>query len=121
MNGILFETIEYLVIAFISSAILIFLSKIVLQAILRRPRDYYREEELRQEEMMLNSAGFSIKDELETNPEGELTSEHIHAEPQISVEEALKMHLADPDKIPNILKREHIRTEVPECDHSVEA
>jgi hypothetical protein len=77
------ETIEYLLIAFVSSAILIFLSKIVLQALIRRPADYYRAEELRQEEMMLNSAGFSIRDELETTPEGEVTQEHIDAEPQI--------------------------------------
>ena len=76
------EFIEYLIIAFISSAILIFLSKIVMQKILRRPADYYRKEELRQEELMLNRAGISIKAELETTPEGEVTSEHLHVQPQ---------------------------------------
>ena len=115
MHGIIFETFEYLIIAFISSVILIFLSKIVLQALIRRPADYYLAEEFRQEEMMLNSAGLSILEEVETNPEGELTSEHIHINPQISVEEALRMHLVDPENIPgiipNIIKREHIRTE----------
>ena len=77
------ETFEYLGIAFVASVILIVLSKIILQALIRRPADYYVKEELRQEEMMLNSAGISIKEELETTPEGEVTEEHIHAEPQI--------------------------------------
>lgn len=79
---ILKETLEYLIIAFISSALLIFMSKIVMQKLLRRPADYYLKEELRQEEMLLNSAGISITEELETTPEGEVTEEHIHAEPQ---------------------------------------
>lgn len=80
---ILKETLEYLIIAFISSALLIFMSKIVMQKLLRRPADYYLKEELRQEEMLLNSAGISITEELETTPEGEVTEEHIHAEPQL--------------------------------------
>lgn len=80
---ILKETMEYLIIAFISSALLIFMSKIVMQKLLRRPADYYLKEELRQEEMLLNSAGISITEELETTPEGEVTEEHIHAEPQL--------------------------------------
>jgi len=103
------ETIKYLLIAFVSSAILIFLSKIVLQATLRRPRDYYLSEELRQEELMLNSAGFSIRDELETTPEGELTHEHIHAEPKYSVEETLEMNLIDIEQVPEkYLQDEHL-------------
>ena len=77
------EFLEYLLIAFVASAILIVLSKVILQALIRRPADYYVKEELRQEEMMLNAAGISIREELETTPEGEVTGEHIHAEPQI--------------------------------------
>lgn len=77
------ETLEYLITAFICSALLIFLSKIVMQKLLRRPADHYLKEELRQEELMLNRAGISIKDELETTPEGEVTDEHIHADPQL--------------------------------------
>lgn len=77
------EFFRYLGIAFVSSAILIVLSKIVLQRILRRPADYYLKEEYLQEERMLNSAGFRLHDEVETSPEGEVTKEHIHAEPQI--------------------------------------
>ena len=77
------EVLKYLGIAFISSALLIVLSKIVMQAILRRPADYYLKEEYRQEEQILNAGGFSIKDEMVTTPEGELTEEHVHVEPQI--------------------------------------
>lgn len=79
------EFLRYLGIAFVSSAILIVLSKIVLQKILRRPADYYLKEEYRQEELILNSAGFRLHDEVETTPEGEVTKEHVHAEPQIPV------------------------------------
>ena len=77
------EFARYLGIAFASSALLIVLSKVILQFILRRPADYYLKEEYKQEERILNSAGFSINDEVETNPEGEVTEEHIHVEPQI--------------------------------------
>ena len=77
------EFLRYLGIAFISSALLIVLSKIVMQAILRRPADYYLREEYRQEERILNAGGFSITDEIVTTPEGELTEEHLHVEPQI--------------------------------------
>ena len=95
------ETLEYLLIAFISSAVLIVLSKIILQRLIRRPADYYLAEELRQEELMLNSAGFSITEEIETNPEGEITEEHIDVTPQISVEEALDMNLIEKERIPD--------------------
>ena len=77
------EFFRYLGIAFVSSALLIVLSKIVLQAILRRPADYYLREEYRQEELILNAGGFSIRDEVVMTPEGEVTEEHIHVEPQI--------------------------------------
>lgn len=70
-------------IAFVCSALLIFMSKVVMQKILRRPADYYLKEEYRQEELMLNAAGISLLDEHETGPEGEVTEEHVHAEPQI--------------------------------------
>lgn len=92
------ETLEYLGIAFVSSAALIVLSKIILQFLIRRPADYYSAAENYQEELMLNSAGFSINEEIETNPEGELTDENIHVEPQISVDDAIKMNLVVPDK-----------------------
>ena len=77
------EILRYLGIAFASSVLLIVLSKVVMQFLLRRPADYYLKEEYRQEELILNSAGFSITDEVETNPEGEVTEEHVHVEPQI--------------------------------------
>lgn len=77
------EILRYLGIAFASSVLLIVLSKVIMQFLLRRPADYYLKEEYRQEELILNSAGFSITDEVETNPEGEVTEEHVHVEPQI--------------------------------------
>ena len=77
------EILRYLGIAFASSVLLLVLSKIIMQALLRRPADYYLKEEYRQEELILNSAGFSITEEKETTPEGEVTGEHIHVEPQI--------------------------------------
>ena len=83
----LLEFFEYILIAFISSALLIFMSKVVMQKVLRRPADYYLKEEYRQEELMLNAAGISILDEHETGPEGEVTEEHIHAEHQIPKED----------------------------------
>ena len=92
------ETLEYLGIAFVSSAALIVLSKIILQFLIRRPADYYSAAENYQEELMLNSAGFSINEEIETNPEGELTDENINVEPQISVDDAIRMNLVVPDK-----------------------
>ena len=69
------ETLEYLGIAFISSALLIIMSKIILQSLIRRPADYYDAEELRQEELMLNAGGISIESEHETTPEGEIMEE----------------------------------------------
>lgn len=78
----LHETLEYLGIAFISSVLLIIMSKIILQALIRRPADYYDAEELRQEELMLNAAGISITHEHETNPEGE-PIEETHLEAQL--------------------------------------
>ena len=77
------EVLRYLGIAFASSVLLIVLSKVIMQFLLRRPADYYLKEEYRQEELILNSAGFSITDEVETNPEGEVTEEHVHVETQI--------------------------------------
>jgi hypothetical protein len=106
------ETLKYLGIAFASSAALIVMSKIILQFLIRRPADYYLAAELRQEEMILNSAGLSIQDEIETDPEGENTSEHIHAEPQISLDEAVELHLFDKDHIPDHLL--HLDAEMPD-------
>ena len=74
------ETLEYLGIAFVCSVLLIIMSKIILQALIRRPADYYDAEELRQEELMLNAGGISITNEHETNPEGEIIEEtHLEA------------------------------------------
>ena len=89
---------RYLGIAFASSVLLIVLSKIVMQFLFRRPADYYLKEEYRQEEIILNSAGFSIKDEVETTPEGEVTEEHIHVEPQIP--EAGPQPFPEPEPVP---------------------
>ena len=100
------ETLEYIGIAFVSSAILIVLSKIILQFLIRRPADYYNAAELYQEELMLNSAGLSINDEMETNPEGELTGENIHVDPKISVEQAAEMHLIDKEIMPGLTAEE---------------
>ena len=77
------EILRYLGIAFASSVLLLVLSKVIMQFILRRPADYYLKEEYKQEELILNNAGFSINDEVETNPEGEVTEEHVHVEPQL--------------------------------------
>jgi hypothetical protein len=77
----LHETIEYLGLAFISSVLLIIMSKIILQALIRRPADYYNARELREEELMLNAGGISITSEHETNPEGEIMQEtHLEAQ-----------------------------------------
>ena len=76
------ETLEYLGIAFISSVLLIIMSKIILQSLIRRPADYYDAEELRQEELMLNAGGLSIASEHETTPEGEIIEE-THLEPHL--------------------------------------
>ena len=77
----LHETLEYLGIAFISSVLLIIMSKIILQALIRRPADYYNARELREEELMLNAGGISITSEHETNPEGEIMQEtHLEAQ-----------------------------------------
>lgn len=77
------EILRYLGIAFASSVLLLVLSKVIMQFILRRQADYYLKEEYKQEELILNNAGFSINDEVETNPEGEVTEEHVHVEPQL--------------------------------------
>ena len=84
------EFLRYLGIAFASSALLLVLSKIIMQAVLRRPADYYLKEEYRQEELILNSAGFSITEELETTPEGEVSEEHLHVQPQLPKQEPEK-------------------------------
>ena len=76
------ETLEYLGIAFISSVLLIIMSKIILQSLIRRPADYYDAEELRQEELMLNAGGISLASEHETTPEGEIMEE-THLEPHL--------------------------------------
>lgn len=91
------EILRYLGIAFASSVLLLVLSKIIMQAILRRPADYYLKEEYKQEELILNSAGFSIRDEVETTPEGEVTEEHIHVEPQIPRPEPEEEPKAEPE------------------------
>ena len=76
----LLETLEYLGIAFVCSVLLIIMSKIILQALIRRPADYYNARELREEELMLNAGGISITKEHETNPEGEIIEDkHLEA------------------------------------------
>ena len=89
----LLETLEYLGIAFISSVLLIIMSKVILQALIRRPADYYNARELREEELMLNAGGISITKEHETNPEGEIIEEK-HLEAQLGDVEA-----AEPEEI----------------------
>lgn len=89
----LLETLEYLGIAFICSVILIIMSKIILQALIRRPADYYNARELMEEELMLNAGGISITHEHETNPEGEIIEEK-HLEAQLGDSEA-----AEPEEI----------------------
>ena len=89
----LLETLEYLGIAFISSVLLIIMSKVILQALIRRPADYYNARELREEELMLNAGGISITKEHETNPEGEIIEEK-HLEAQLGDIEA-----AEPEEI----------------------
>lgn len=89
----LHETLEYLGIAFISSVLLIIMSKIILQALIRRPVDYYDAEELMEEELMLNAAGISMSEEHETNPEGEPMME-THMEAHVS-----DFHAAEPEEI----------------------
>lgn len=85
------EILRYLGIAFASSVLLLVLSKVIMQFILRRQADYYLKEEYKQEELILNNAGFSINDEVETNPEGEVTEEHVHVEPQLPKPEPLEI------------------------------
>ncbi len=117
------ETLEYFVIAFISSAVLIVLSKIILQNLIRRPADYYLAEELKQEEMMLNSAGLSITEEIETNPEGEMTSEHISVTPRFTVDETVDMHLIEREKVPErfIEESDHIKQSVDDIRENANA
>ena len=85
------EILRYLGIAFASSVLLLVLSKVIMQFILRRQADYYLKEEYKQEELILNNAGFSINDEVETNPEGEVTEEHVHVEPQLPKPEPIEI------------------------------
>ena len=99
------EILRYLGIAFASSALLLVLSKIVMQFLFRRPADYYLKEEYRQEELILNNAGFSISDEVETTPEGEVTEEHIHVEPQIPKPEPFVIPVPEPVKIAEPVKK----------------
>ena len=87
------ETLEYLGIAFVCSVLLIIISKIILQALIRRPADYYNAEELREEELMLNAGGISITSEHETNPAGEIIEES-HLEARLGDSEP-----AEPEKI----------------------
>jgi len=61
------ETMLYLLIAMVSSALLIILSKIILQKLLRRPADYYDAEERRQEKLMLKETEVDVDDELATD------------------------------------------------------
>ncbi len=89
----LMETLEYLGIAFVCSVLLIIMSKIILQALIRRPADYYNARELKEEELMLNAGGISITLEHETNPEGEIMKE-THLEAQLGDSEA-----AEPEEI----------------------
>ena len=74
------ETLEYLGIAFVCSVLLIIMSKIILQSLIRRPADYYDAEELRQEELMLNAGGISLASEHETTPEGEIMETFVQPE-----------------------------------------
>ena len=98
----LLETLEYLGIAFICSVLLIIMSKIILQALIRRPADYYNAQELREEELMLNAGGMSITLEHDTNPEGEIMHE-THLEARLGESEP-----AEP---------EEIITEIPQSVH----
>jgi len=97
------EILRYLGIAFASSALLLVLSKIVMQFLFRRPADYYLREEYRQEELILNNAGFSISDEVETTPEGEVTEEHVHVEPQIPKPESAPEPAREPEPEPFVI------------------
>ena len=109
----LIETLEYLGIAFICSVILIILSKIILQSLIRRPADYYDAQELLQEEMMLNDAGISITTEHDTNPEGEILEE-THLESQLGYSDAPKPEeiLAEvPESVTESLEDIHVHTE----------
>ena len=89
----LMETLEYMGIAFVCSVLLIIMSKIILQALIRRPADYYNARELKEEELMLNAGGISITLEHETNPEGEIMKE-THLEAQLGDSDA-----AEPEEI----------------------
>ena len=100
------EVLRYLGIAFASSVLLIVLSKVIMQFLFRRPADYYLKEEYRQEEIILNSAGFSITDEVETNPEGEVTEEHIHVQPQLPETEEKPEHAPAPAEEPAAIPEE---------------
>lgn len=109
----LIETLEYLGIAFTCSVILIILSKIILQSLIRRPADYYDAQELLQEEMMLNDAGISITTEHDTNPEGEILEE-THLESQLGYSDAPKPEeiLAEvPESVTESLEDIHVHTE----------
>ena len=100
----LHETLEYLGIAFASSAVLIILSKIILQSLIRRPAEYYIAEEVHQEGLMLQAAGLGLANELETDFEGEniegsdLIDEGISAEKMLMEQEEKRRQKAEAAK-----------------------
>lgn len=59
------EMILYLVVSIIAAFVLIFLAKVVLQKLIRRPVDYYEKEEIRQDDLIM-------KEIREKNREGEI-------------------------------------------------
>ena len=85
----LLEFLEYLLIAFVCSVILIFLSKVVLQALIRRPADYYLAEEYRQERLMLKAAGLTPFQEHHTDLQGDTLAAETITEEVAEAEEHL--------------------------------
>lgn len=49
------EIIRYLIISFISAVTLIFISKVILERLIRRDKDYYERYESEEEEAMLKN------------------------------------------------------------------
>lgn len=49
------EIIRYLIISFISAVTLIFISKVILESLIRRDKDYYERYESEEEEAMLKN------------------------------------------------------------------
>lgn len=49
------EIIRYLIISFISAVTLIFISKVILERLIRRDKDYYEKYESEEEEAMLKN------------------------------------------------------------------